>query len=218
MKKRFVVFTLCVMCAALLFIPTASHAKRGMPDYVIEKTCGDNNTMPVGKILVAFATYYGSTFQIAEVIAEVFCGSGYEVDLKFAKNVTDAELATYDAVILGSNIYVEDWNAEAHAFLETNKDRLATIPLAYFCACGLLGYEIMDITTREELVDEHYVQPMYGMYDLTPVDVKGFAGAVNYRILKPKDWLLLRLMFMPKGDWTNFAEIVEWAFELQDLL
>ena len=72
MKKGFFVYTLSCLCAALLFAPAAGHAKRGMPDYVVEKSCGDNDTMAVGKVLVAFATYYGSTYQIAEVIAEVF--------------------------------------------------------------------------------------------------------------------------------------------------
>lgn len=213
MKKNVLVCTLACMCVALVCAPSASHAKRGMPDYVVEKSCGDTNIGP--SVLLAVATNYGSTYRVADVIAAVLCAQGYKVDLRFAKNVTDADLAGYDAVILGSCIYIEEWHADALAFLENNQGTLATIPLAYYCVNGLLG---MNFDTKEELVHEHYLQPMYGRYNLTPLDVKAFAGAVDYSILKPMDWLMLHLMFMPRGYWTDYAEVVNWAYEVSDLL
>ena len=47
--------------------------------------------------------------------------------------------------------------------------------------------------------------------------IGAFAGAVNYRILKPKDWLLLRMVFMPKGDWTDWDAVTEWAENISAL-
>lgn len=213
MKRSFVVTAVFTVLALMVFMPTASHAKRGMPDYVVEKSCGDNDTV-APSILIAFATNYGSTYRVAEVIAEVLCGEGFHVDMLFAKNVTGADLAGRDAVILGSSIYIEEWHPEALAFLEDNQADLDSIPLAYYCVNGLLG---MNFDTKEELVDEHYIQPMYGRFNLNPLDVTAFAGAVDYRILKPKDWFMLHLMFMPKGNWTNYAEVVAWSFELMEL-
>jgi hypothetical protein len=29
-----------------------------------------------------------------------------------------------------------------------------------------------------------------------------------------KDWILLRLMLMPQGYWTDFADVVSWAYDV----
>lgn len=213
MKKKLVLMCIGIACATLLCSPGTGHAKRGLPDSVIETSCGDNNTGGP-KVLIAFATNYGSTYTVAEKVAEVLCGHGYMVDLRFAKNVTPAELLDYDAVIVGSCIYIEEWHEDALQFLENNQDTLSGIPVALYCVNGLLG---MNFDTKEELVEEHYLQPMYTRFPkIHPVDVTAFAGVVNYRILKFKDWWLLHLMFMPRGNWTDFDAVESWAQEISD--
>jgi menaquinone-dependent protoporphyrinogen oxidase len=215
MRKNIFSAAVCIACAALFCLPAASHAKRGMPDYVIEKSYGDNNTGPA--LLIAFATNYGSTYRVAEVIAEVMSAEGYRVDLHFAKNIASGELDGYDAVILGSSIYIEKWHADALAFLDLHQDALADIPIAYYCVNGLLG---MNFEGKEDLVEEHYVQPMYALYSskFVPKDIAAFAGAVDYRILNFKDWMMLHLMFMPRGNWTDYAAVVSWAYEVSGKL
>ena len=213
MTRKLVVFAGCMLFAMLLFLPTLCHAKRGLPDYVLEKSYGENNIGP--SVLLAFATYYGSTYNVAEVIAEVLSAEGYKVDLKFAEKVT-GDLTKYDAVIVGSSIYIENWNENAVAFLDQYSTELTSKKVAYYCVCGILG---MDLGGKEDEYAANYITKITTSFpDIVPKDTAAFAGAVDYRILKAKDWLLLHLMFMPRGNWTDYAAVVSWAYELSDKL
>jgi menaquinone-dependent protoporphyrinogen oxidase len=54
-------------------------------------------------ILVAYASKYGSTAEIAKKIGEVLRGSGLEVNVVSATEVEN--ISSYEAVILGSGVY-----------------------------------------------------------------------------------------------------------------
>jgi len=210
MKRRFFLTAVFSICALLLFMPTASHAKRGLPSYVVEKSYGDTNLGP--KVLIAFATNYGTAYRVAEVIAEVLSNETCKVDLKFAKNVTESELDDYDAVIVGSCIYIENFHADALSFFEKYQTKLASKKVAYYCVCGVLG---MDMGGEEKTYAAGYITKIAASFpSLYPVATAPFAGAVDYKILTFKDWLLLHSMFMPRGNWTDYAEVVSWAYEV----
>jgi len=197
-----------VLLACLLLFPAGAAAKRGLPDDVVETSCGEDNTGG-SMVLIAVGTRYGRTFKIAEKIGEVLCANGFQVDMRFVQNVAAEDLAYYDAVILGSNIYTEEWNTAALAFLESNRAALAQKQVAYYCVNALLG---MDFEDAPELVQEHYLDPMYEEFpEISPLDVKAFAGAVNYRTMLFLDWIMMRLMFMPGGDWTDWDDVGDWA-------
>lgn len=200
-------------CALIMALPASGFAKRGLPESCTETSCGDNNTGM--QVLVAVATNYGSTYNVGKEISEELCSQGFRVDLRFAENILEADLADYEAVIIGSCIYIEEWHEDALSFLESFEQTLAEKQVACYCVCGLLG---MDLPSAPDLVDEYYVQPMYERFDIDPLDVTAFAGAVNYRILLPIDWILLRLMFMPAGDWTDWNEVSTWANMIGGLL
>lgn len=212
MRKMFTI-AVCVLATALFFNPATSHAKRGLPDYVVEKSFGDNNTGP--SVLIAFATNYGSTYRVAEVIAVVLSSEGFQVDLKFAQNIT-GELTEYDAVIIGGSIYIEDWNANAKAFVDQYKTELAAKNVAYYCVCGILG---MDLGGKEEEYADNYITKILDRYPgIVPKETAAFAGAVDYRTLLFNDWWMLHLMFMPRGNWTDYVSVVSWAYDLSDAL
>ncbi|HBA91139.1 MAG TPA: flavodoxin, partial [Anaerolineaceae bacterium] len=54
------------------------------------------------KILVAYATYYGTTREVAETIAKTITEHGYEVEVISAREARD--VSRYGAVIVGSAI------------------------------------------------------------------------------------------------------------------
>ena len=77
-------------------------------------------------ILVAYATRYGSTREVADAIAETLRGHGFDVDCKPARDV--GRLAGYDGVVLGGALYVFKWHKDARRFLSRHRDALADLP------------------------------------------------------------------------------------------
>ena len=82
------------------------------------------------KILVTYASKYGATQEIAEKIADVLRTAGLPVDIFPVNTVRD--ITAYQAVILGSGVYIGQWNNEAAAFFRANEKNLANRPVWLF--------------------------------------------------------------------------------------
>lgn len=82
------------------------------------------------KVLVAYSSKRGSTAEIAEAIAGTLRGEGLAVDCEATANVTSLE--PYDAVVLGSAVYVKRWRGEAGHFLRKHRKALARLPFWIF--------------------------------------------------------------------------------------
>ena len=207
--------TLFVVVVCALAIPGTALAKRGLPDDCVEMSCGDTNSGP--KVLIAVGTRYGRTLKIGERIANRMCDSGFQVDLRFAGNVTGTELDEYDAVIVGSAIIAEHWHDDAIAFLTDYADDLAAKNVAYYCTCMLIG--LTNLGDVADMVQRYYIDPMYIAFPgISPIAIEPFGGTINYRILRFWDWLMLRLFFIPGGDWTDWDHVDEWADDMIDEL
>lgn len=84
----------------------------------------------MAKVLVAYASKRGSTAEIAARIAAVLRESGEQVDCVEAGAVT--ELDGYDAVVLGSAVYMRRWRGDARHFLRRHRRALERTPLWVF--------------------------------------------------------------------------------------
>jgi menaquinone-dependent protoporphyrinogen oxidase len=82
------------------------------------------------KVLVAFATYYGSTQEVAEAVATTLRERGVEVDLRLLREVRT--LAGYSAVILGAPLAMHRWHKDALGFLSRHRQALLLLPVAVF--------------------------------------------------------------------------------------
>src|SRR5512142_2214508 len=88
------------------------------------------------RVLVAYASRYGATAEIAARIADRIRQAGPETD---CVSVSDAPLvASYDAFVVGSAVYLGSWEKEAVAFVDTHRDVLSAHPTWLFSS-GPLG-------------------------------------------------------------------------------
>ena len=81
-------------------------------------------------VLVAYATKYGSTQEVAEAVAAALRESGLKVDIQPAREVRSLE--GYDAVVLGAALYMYKWHKDALHFLSRHRKALSEKPVAAF--------------------------------------------------------------------------------------
>ncbi len=81
-------------------------------------------------VLVAYASKRGSTAEIAETVAATLRREGLGVCLERAEDVQSLE--RYDAVVLGSAVYMKRWRGDARHFLKRHRKALRQIPLWVF--------------------------------------------------------------------------------------
>lgn len=81
-------------------------------------------------VLVAYASKRGSTAEIAETIAATLRREGLGVCLERAEDVQS--LDRYDAVVLGSAVYMKRWRGDARHFLKKHRKTLKQMPFWVF--------------------------------------------------------------------------------------
>ncbi|HEU5104547.1 MAG TPA: flavodoxin domain-containing protein [Solirubrobacterales bacterium] len=81
-------------------------------------------------VLVAYASKRGSTAEIAETVAATLRREGLGVCLERCDQVRSLE--NYDAVVLGSAVYMKRWRGDARDFLKKHKKALRQKPFWVF--------------------------------------------------------------------------------------
>ena len=125
--------------------------------------------MNTKSILLAYATRYGSTQEVAETIAAALREAGLEVDIQPMQEVKT--LDHYDAVVLGAAIYNARWHPDAHQFLSQHQETLRQRPVAIFALGPLSTSDAAMQRSRRQLDKELEKYPW-----LKPVAVEMFAG------------------------------------------
>jgi menaquinone-dependent protoporphyrinogen oxidase len=82
------------------------------------------------RVLVAYASKRGSTAEIATAVGKTLSEAGVEVDCLESDGVSD--VSPYDAVVLGSAVYMKRWRGDAKHFLRKHSEQLAERPLWVF--------------------------------------------------------------------------------------
>jgi menaquinone-dependent protoporphyrinogen oxidase len=160
------------------------------------------------KILVAYASKYGSTAEIAQAIGETLRGLDFEVDVQQADQVSS--LLPYGAVVLGSAVYAGMWRKDAVAFLEENQDALASKPVWLFSS-GPTGegdpVELLDGWTlpdaQREIADR-----------ISPQDIAVFHGHIDPDKLNFGERLIIKAVKGQAGDFRDWDAIRAWARQI----
>jgi menaquinone-dependent protoporphyrinogen oxidase len=128
--------------------------------------------MNTRSILLAYASQYGSTQEVAETIAATLRKAGLEVDLKPMQDVK--RLDNYAAVVLGAAIYNARWHPDAHHFLSMHTETLRQRPVAIFALGPLSTGDAAMRRSRRQLDKELENYPW-----LKPVALEMFAGKLD---------------------------------------
>jgi menaquinone-dependent protoporphyrinogen oxidase len=162
-------------------------------------------------ILIGYATRYGSTQEVAEVVAAALREAGFMADLQLLREVHS--LAGYSAVVIGAPLFMFHWHKDALRFLTRQREALTAHPVAVF-ALGPVHdphdeKEWQDSRAQldKELAKFPWFKPMAleifgGKYDPTKLrfPLSAFAGAE------------------PASDIRDWDAIRAWAAGLKPLL
>jgi len=161
------------------------------------------------KVLVAAASRHESTREIAQAIAAGLVERGIESVAVPIEQVTT--LDGFDAVVLGSAVYMGRWLGEARRFAQIHASALCRLPVWLFSS-GPVGPA------------DHPVPPG------TPADVpvitrltqatghRTFPGRLDMKRLHFSERSLARTIHAPEGDSRDWNAIADFAGEIADAL
>ena len=158
-------------------------------------------------ILVAYATRYGSTAEVAEAIGDELRKTGVEVDVQPIDDILD--LSRYRAVIIGSPIYMGKWLPEAQVFVERHQQHLRGKPVAYFA----VGLTIMGGTPDAIRKAEASMGQVRML--VNPVDIGIFPGRLESSRLSVADRAITKLIRAKTGDFRDWEAVRAWAQALR---
>ncbi len=167
------------------------------------------------KVLVAYATRYGSTGAVADAIAARLRERGLDVDVKPVREA--GSLEGYESVVFGAPFYMGAMLKDGRAWLEQQRAALEERPSAIF-ALGPTSAADDPPAARAQLDAALEKLPWF-----KPVAAEMFVGAFDPARLRLADRLVMMLPASPlhglaahdDRDWTAIGE---WATAAAQLL
>ncbi len=161
------------------------------------------------EILVTYATWVGSTGEVAQTVAQTLRDEGATVTVLPTQDVSDP--GSYRAVVLGSGIRMGKLHPDALDFVEKHQQALSQTPVAYFVVC----LTMRDDTDENRGTVDAYLDPLRAKApQVQALDVGLFAGALDYEKLPPPFQQALKAMNVPEGDFRQWDDIRAWSKRL----
>jgi len=152
------------------------------------------------RILVAVASRHGSTREIGDAVAEVLRDSGFGVDVADPDDIESID--PYQAVLLGSSVYVGRWAASARALVDRCSCGLTRRPVWLFSS-GPVGTPLAPESDPEEIA---------GI--LARIRARGhrtFPGRLDTGGLGLAERAAVALLQAEQGDFRVWPDVEDWA-------
>jgi menaquinone-dependent protoporphyrinogen oxidase len=160
------------------------------------------------RMLIGYASRFGSTRDIAIRIADAVRTHGNEVDVRSVDQISDFD--PYDAVVFGSGVYDGSWTAEATDLVRRHAAVLARKPVWLF-SVGSFGdrHPIVGGLIKKEPKE-------IGEFEQTvrPRDYRVFAGVIDLDHWPAWGRLLFKALGGDAGDNRRWPDIDAWAEEI----
>jgi menaquinone-dependent protoporphyrinogen oxidase len=152
----------------------------------------------MARVLVVYGSRHGGTQGIAERIGEVLQSRNLDATVVAARSVVASQVATADAFVVGSGVYMGSWLDEPLEFMKRNTDALAAKPLWLFSSGPLPG------SSKDKQADD----PIENA--LGPADGPGSGGRKKIEALSaatgPRDHRVFMGRYDPDDSAKNLPE------------
>ena len=155
-------------------------------------------------VLVAVASRHGSTRGIADAIAQELQALGVDADVRRVDEVPDLE--SYGAVLLGSAIYMGNWESAANRFVQRHQAKLQSMPVWLFSSGPVGDDDHPGRGDPPKVVEIAQLSHARGH--------QMFAGKLDRHELNLGERLVVNVIHAPDGDFRDWNAIRAWADEI----
>jgi menaquinone-dependent protoporphyrinogen oxidase len=183
------------------------HTTPEHPDQSVFRPEGEASPSPSNSphVLVLYASKYGATRGIAERITEALIRAGLRADLRKASD--DPNPAAYDAMILGSAVYIGRWRRDAVRFLTRNQQQLQH-KVVWFFSSGPTG----EGRAKDLINGWDFPEKLRPLCDaIKPEGITVFHGAIDPQRLNWLERRMIRAVGADTGDFRRWEEVDAWA-------
>jgi menaquinone-dependent protoporphyrinogen oxidase len=168
------------------------------------------------KILVVYASWAGSTANVAETVGLTLSNDGIPVDVRPVEEIKgSADLNSYRAVVAGSAIRAGKPHPDMLAFLKANGDVLSRAPVAYFVVC----LTMQEDTEENRCTVRGYLDELLEKVpQVQPVGIGLFAGALNFKKLPLPMRLIMKAMKAEEGEFYDWDAVRQWVNDIRPAL
>lgn len=157
------------------------------------------------RVLIAIGSRHGSTWAMGDELASMLEASGHSVDIEDAGAVKT--VAPYNAVVVGSAVYMGQWTPAARGFTRRFREELKQKQTFVFSSGPIGGYPEGDPPGHTAACEA-----------LLPHGDRVFAGRLESEGLNLLERSIVRVLKAPEGDFRDWAEIAAWAEDIADAL
>ena len=161
------------------------------------------------RVLVAYATRFGSTHEVASAIVHELNAAGLQAQSVEAGSALNPE--DFDAFVIGSPMYGGSWMSEAAMFTAIMAERIGRKPVALF-SMGTLGVNNPDTGHAEHVAFVERIDKVAsGLNVLSDTNFTGYFERANL------PWylrILDRMVPNPQGDHRDWEAIKSWTRSL----